>query len=74
MCSALGPRLTNAFLAHYEQIWLQDCQVELKPVYYKIYVNDIFALIRSPHHLGKCILFIWKKKKKNNLTFRSYSI
>ena len=51
MGSALGPSLANAFLANYEQIWLNDCPDEFKLVYYKRYVDDIF--IRSPHHLEK---------------------
>ena len=44
MGSPLGPSLANAFLAHYEQVWLDDCPVEFKPVYYKRYVDDIFVL------------------------------
>ena len=53
MGSSLGPCLTNPFLAHYEQVWLDDCLDEFKPVYYKRYVDDIFVLFRSPHHLEK---------------------
>ena len=48
----MGPSLANAFLAH-EQIWLNDCPGELKPVCYKRYVDDMFVLFRSPHHLKK---------------------
>ena len=44
MGSPPGPSLANAFLAHYEQVWLDDCPVEFKPVYYKRYVDDIFVL------------------------------
>ena len=53
MCFPLGPSLTNAFLAHVKQIWLNDCSDELKPVYYKRYVDDIFVLFQSPHYLEK---------------------
>ena len=49
MSSPLVPSLTNAFLARYEQIWLNDCPDELNPVYYKRYVDDMFAQFRSPH-------------------------
>ena len=49
----LGPSLANAFLAHYEQISLNDCPDEFKPVYYKRSMDDIFVLFRSPHHLEK---------------------
>ena len=53
MGSSLSPSLANAFLAHYEQIWLNDCPDEFKHVHYKRYVDDIFVLFRSPHHLAK---------------------
>ena len=33
MGSPLGPIFTNAFLAHYEQVWLDDCPDEFNPVY-----------------------------------------
>ena len=51
--SPLGPSLANAFLAHYEQTWLNDCPDEFRPVYYKKYVGDIFVLFQSPHNLEK---------------------
>ena len=51
MGSPLCPTLANAFLAHYEQIWFNDCPDEFKSVYYKRYVDDIFVLFWSPHHL-----------------------
>ena len=53
MGSPLGPSLANAFLAHYEQIWLNYCPDEFKPIYYERYVDDLFVLFRSPHHLVK---------------------
>ena len=53
MGSTLGPSLANTFLAYYKQIWLNDCPDEFKPVYYIKYVDDIFVLFWSPHHLEK---------------------
>ena len=47
----LWPSLGNAFLVHYEQIWLSDCPVEFKSVYYKRHVDDIFFLFRFAYHL-----------------------
>ena len=44
MGSPLGPSLANVFLAHYEQICVNDCPDEFKPVYNKRYVDDIFVL------------------------------
>ena len=54
MGSPLGPSLANAFLRFHEQIiWLNDYPEDYKPVYYRRYVDDIFALILSPDHLEK---------------------
>ena len=53
MDPALCTSLANAFLAHDEQIWLSDCPDEFKPVYYKRYMDNIFVLFGSRHHLGK---------------------
>ena len=77
--SPLGPNLANTFLAHYEQIWLNDCPDEFKPVHYKKYVGDVFVLFRYPHHLEKCneylntkncnIKFTSEKEVNKSLTF-----
>ena len=69
MDSPLGPSLANAFLAHYEQVWLDDCPDEFKPVYYKRYVDDIFVLFRSPHHLEKFNEYL--NTKHANIKFTS---
>ena len=67
MGSPLGPSLANAFLAHYEQIWLNDCPDEFNLVYYKRYVDDIFILFRSAHHPEKEYL----NTKHANIKFTS---
>ena len=69
MGSPLGPSLANAFLAHYKQVWLDDCPDEFKPVYYKRYVDDIFVLFRSAHHLKKFSEHL--NKKHANVKFTS---
>ena len=45
MGSPLLPILANSFLCFHEQIWLNECPDEFKPVHY------IFILFRSPNHL-----------------------
>ena len=63
MGSPLGPSLANAFLCFHEQIWLNDCPEDFKPVYYRRYVDDIFALFRSQDHLEKFTNYLnWKHK------------
>ena len=47
MGSPLGPSLANVFLCYHEQIWLQNCPSEFKPVICRRYVDDTFLLFRS---------------------------
>ena len=77
--SPLGPSLANTFVAYYEQICLNGCPDEFKPVHYKRYVDDITVLFPSPHHLGKFneylntkhanIKFTREKEVKGSLRF-----
>ena len=52
MESPLGPTLANAFLLHYEKIWLEQCPQEIKLLVYR-YVDDIFVLFESQDKLIK---------------------
>ena len=47
MGSPLGPSLANAFMCFYEKLWLGECPQEIKPLYYRCYVDDIFMLFSS---------------------------
>ena len=38
----LGPTLANVFMCHFENIWLENCQVRFKAVVYRRYVDDTF--------------------------------
>ena len=42
MGSPLGPTLANIFLCFHEQIWLDNCPFEFKPVIYSRFVDDTF--------------------------------
>ena len=44
MGSPLGPTLVNVFMCHFENIWLENCPTEFKPVVYRRYVGDTFLL------------------------------
>ena len=71
--------LANAFLCFHEQIWFNNYPEDFKPVYYRRYVDDIFALFRSLDHLEKFknylssrhknIKFIYEKESNNSLPF-----
>ena len=67
MGSPLEPTMANVFLSFYEIKWLEQCPKELKPVFYRRYVDNIFVLFESAEHLSK---FRRRKvlKKKRYLT------
>ena len=68
-----------AFLCFHKQIWLNDCPEDFKPVYYRRYVDDLFALFCSPDYLDKFtdylnskhrnIKFTYEKESNNSLPF-----
>ena len=43
MGSPLGPALANIFMCRFESKWLRDCPNDLKPVFYRHYIYDIFV-------------------------------
>ena len=51
MGSPLGPSFANAFLCHHEQVWLNNCPPEFKPVLYRRYMDDTFVIFRHPSHI-----------------------
>ena len=51
MGSPLRPTLARAFQVHSEKNWLQNFPSDLKPHYYRWYVDDIFVLFTSQKHL-----------------------
>ena len=79
MGSPLGPTLGDEVLCFYEQIWLNECPDEFKPVYYRRYVDGIFVLLCSPDHFEKLkkylnfkhrnIRFTCEKEHNNSMSF-----
>ena len=55
MGSPLGPTLANAFMAQNEINWLANCPSHFKPIFYRRYVDDTFAVFRDSEH---CELFL----------------
>ena len=67
MGSPLGPTLANIFMNFYEKHWLNDCPLDIKPKYYRRYVDDIFVLCDSIEHLEKFKDYL--NGKHNNINF-----
>ena len=69
MGSPLGSTLANAFLCHYEKLWLDSCPPEFKPVVYRRYVDDIFVFFKSKDHLLLFAKYMNTKHKQLKFTF-----
>ena len=63
----LDASLANAFLCFQEEVWLDDCPEDFKPVFSKRYVDDIFALYSSPDNLEKFTNYLNSKHKNIKL-------
>ena len=69
--SPLGPTQDNAFLYHYEKIWLNKCPSQIKPVDYRRYVDNTFVLFKSKGHLKLFVSYINSKHKNIKFTFET---
>ena len=69
MGSPLGPTLANVFLCHWEEIWLDKCPLQFKPLYYKRYMDDTFLLFSSKDHFKKFFRYINSRHKNMHFTF-----
>ena len=69
MGSPLGPTLANAFMCHYEKVWLDECPTEFKPTFYRRYVDDIFVTFSSQDHVK--LFFNYLKSRHENISFTS---
>ena len=84
MGSPLGLNFANIFLSYHEQICLQNCPFNFKPVIYKRYVDGTFFLFRSKDHIEKfrcypnCqhlnIKFTFEIEEKNSISFLDIKI
>ena len=73
MGSPLGPVLANAFLCHYETIWLEECPLSFFPTFYARYVDDIFVLLRSKTHIEPLTRYMSSRHKNIRFTFEEES-
>ena len=71
MGSPLGPTLANAFLCHYENIWLNECHSQFKPEVYRRYVGDVFVLFKSKEHLKLFVNYMNSKHENIKFTFET---
>ena len=68
MGSPLGPTLANVFLGFNEKNWLDDCPSQIKPSYYRRYLDDIFVLLPDVTRLEEFRSYMSEKHPNINFT------
>ena len=71
MGSPLGPIFANIFLCSHESIWLQNCPVEFKPLFFRRYVDDCFVIFRSHDHVTPFLNYLNSQHKNIKFTHES---
>ena len=59
----------NAFLCHYEKIWLDNCPPQFKPIFYRRYIDDTFLLFKERSHLQEFLSYM--NLRHTNIKFTS---
>ena len=67
MGSPISSTFANLFLGYHEAKWLEDCPLEFKPLLYKRYVDDTFAIFRRSEHATKFLNYL--NSKHSNIKF-----
>ena len=55
-------------MCSFENKWLRDCPNDFKSVFYRRYVDDIFALLSSPDHADKFKEYLSSKHPNINVS------
>ena len=79
MGNPISATFANIFMNFHEQIWLDECPLEFKPLLYRRYVDDTFALFKREADIApffnyingkhRKIKFTMEKEKHNKLPF-----
>ena len=67
----LGLTLANAFLVYHEKNGLEHCLVEYRPLYYRRFIDDIFALFNSAEHLKRFYSYLNSRHLNISLTIEN---
>ena len=54
----VSPTLADICMGFHEEVWLNICPSEFKPVFYRRYVDDTFLLFRSPSHVQLFLTYL----------------
>ena len=68
MESPLGLALANIFICSFESKWLRDCPNDLRPMFFRCYIDEIFVLFSCPDHADKFRLYFSSKHPNINVS------
>ena len=71
MGGCISPTLANIFLCYHEELWLNSCPPDFKPVVYRRYVDDTFLLFREHSHIQLFFDFLNKQHERIQFTFET---
>ena len=63
----LAPTFANIFMCFYESIWLDECPLDFKPVFYRRYIDDTFMIFK--HHSHVPLFLEYLNSKHVNIKF-----
>ena len=67
MGSPLGPVFADIFMGFNEKIWLSECPVDFKPLFYRRYVDDTFLIFKDLSHVQLFLNYL--NSKHPNIKF-----
>ena len=76
-CDGLGmglpqsPIFADIFLSFHEEMWLSNCPIEFKPIFYRRYVDDTFILFSDKSHAPKFLNYINRQHDNINFTMET---
>ena len=68
MGSPLGHTFANIFLCYHEPTWLSNCPADIKPSFYRRYVDDIFLLFKTADQVEKFKAYMNTRHKNMKFT------
>ena len=67
MGSPLGPVFADVFMGFNEKVWLSECPLDFKPMYYRRYVDDTFLIFSDSSHIQMFLDYL--NGKHSNIKF-----
>ena len=68
----LGLALANIFICSFESKWFGECPNDFKPVFYRRYVDYIFARLSSSGHADKFKEYWWSENPNINFSIEKW--